>query len=891
MHQDLCMICYSTISEADGASLEPCKRAALESSSAPENDEACPQVHRVCLSKHLIIQAEDGKFPCTCPFCLRPLSLREIHRSLSPRACRAWLRLHNLWRELRELPRQEQDHTNTLEVEEVRMMQDFGCRRCPRCGVWIEKQEPGWLTGCDKMTCRCGGRFCFRCGSVEAQCSCSLGHDFIEQESVAADYADLHLPWPISELFREGTKVTTAAESGATSDEASASSTGVGSNEVHSVAGAGEPKQLLPNLSSGDVRQLGRVWNPSRRLVHKQAMTSLEVFWRPPLTSSSQFRKEDRHLAFGLVSPDAQNPAARPISQRAGSSARLFKVRSSWKLRLAGPSSFRLTFGRARQALPRAVLRSSARPPGHVDGDVKDWFEVRCRPGKVAVTATVEVLSPPSSEGSGQRSLAATPLEPLPAAGPLNTCLRHVLGWTAGPADAKRHRDAFATRSEELPPLANQQFDVSPVESDASWGPSRVEQAASKRHLVNTRLHQAAGMMQSLKARGMQVFAMSAVSGTDSINTPMIACVNAFGVVRQKKWNGTSIIEALKFKLKEYEARYGVFDENKNRHGDKELAILQKVVEDGEVAESLQPSERATLHMLQHGLRDYIDFALDESLFDTGSASCGRRMRVVALFVLRVGLALAVDSLDSTEASEVRRALNLDETCQDEDGRCSTSLLQVAGKNVVNETTGDERGCRTCETSCFDLRRDRLECTDPWKQYGLHCDLPHIAKLCPKTCGCCRSCSLGRHARVVSTVTDEEEFAWSRQGDPTYNPCLKCSIVENAVGDDMDRTSPPKMFFDQLTRVAEFGEDAWWFISPAPGGRAFSEAERRSLFEHGPQDQEVPVATQQPWYDPSAPSERLHHASVLVFRNRRTHGNCFFLACFSGVARSPALQV
>ena len=47
-------------------------------------------------------------------------------------------------------------------------------------------------------------------------------------------------------------------------------------------------------------------------------MTSLEVFWRPPLTSSSQFRKEDRHLAFGLVSPDAQNPAARPIAQIAG---------------------------------------------------------------------------------------------------------------------------------------------------------------------------------------------------------------------------------------------------------------------------------------------------------------------------------------------------------------------------------------------------------------------------------------------------------------------------------------------------------------------------------------------------------------------------------------------
>ena len=182
-------------------------------------------------------------------------------------------------------------------------------------------------------------------------------------------------------------------------------------------------------------------------------MTSLEVFWRPPLTSSSQFRKEDRHLAFGLVSPDAQNPAARPIAQIAGwilceavqesvtagncglrcetgppscdaSFKDLLAVKSQepvvfeafgeetrWtgllsvevgsKLRLAGPSSFRLTFGRARQALPRAVLRSSACPPSHVDGDVKDWFEVHCRPGKVAVTATVEVLSPPRGQVNG----------------------------------------------------------------------------------------------------------------------------------------------------------------------------------------------------------------------------------------------------------------------------------------------------------------------------------------------------------------------------------------------------------------------------------------------------------------------------------------------------------
>ncbi|CAK9082018.1 unnamed protein product [Durusdinium trenchii] len=172
-----------------------------------------------------------------------------------------------------------------------------------------------------------------------------------------------------------------------------------------------------------------------------------------------------------------------------------------------------------------------------------------------------------------------------------------------------------------------------------------------------------------------------------------------------KKWNGTQVIESLKYKLKEYESRYGVFDENKNRHGDKELAILQKVVEDGEVAESMQPSEQATVNILQHGFRDYIDFALDE---------------------------------------------------------------------------------------------------------------------------------LGRHARLVRTVTDDEGFSWSRQGDASYNPGLKCSTVENAVGNDMDRTSPPKPFTESSQRLTDFGEDAWWFTDPAPGSKGFSAAKKRDLFEKDP---------------------------------------------------------
>ena len=153
MHPDLCAICCSTIC-ADGAALvcsEVCHRPPQQLLAGKE----CPRLHRACLSKYLLIRAEEGKFPSTCPFCLRSLSLHEVHKNLSPRSCRAWLRLHKLWHELRECPESKPE---PVAVREMIMMQDLGYKRCPACGVWIEKQEPGWLTGCDKMTCRCGGR-------------------------------------------------------------------------------------------------------------------------------------------------------------------------------------------------------------------------------------------------------------------------------------------------------------------------------------------------------------------------------------------------------------------------------------------------------------------------------------------------------------------------------------------------------------------------------------------------------------------------------------------------------------------------------------------------------------------------------------------------------------
>lgn len=204
-----CSICWETIQSAEEeAGLVCCSVPSVEDDENEyggflaafswlwEEENICPKLHRSCLSKYLIIQAESGHFPPTCPFCLRKLSLVEVYNCLTAAEKTDWLRQHDRWRELRA-GRADAD------LEEITALQDLGCRRCPSCGTWIQKQSGGWVTGCDKMTCRCGARFCFQCGSVEASCSCSLGHDFLEKELVLANYSLLNLPWPLSLLFED----------------------------------------------------------------------------------------------------------------------------------------------------------------------------------------------------------------------------------------------------------------------------------------------------------------------------------------------------------------------------------------------------------------------------------------------------------------------------------------------------------------------------------------------------------------------------------------------------------------------------------------------------------------------------------------------------------------
>ena len=58
---------------------------------------------------------------------------------------------------------------------------------CRRCGNGIEHSS-----GCYKMKCRCGYRFCVKCGSENAQCDCTPSHHgFVDNVTGRGDFAGL----------------------------------------------------------------------------------------------------------------------------------------------------------------------------------------------------------------------------------------------------------------------------------------------------------------------------------------------------------------------------------------------------------------------------------------------------------------------------------------------------------------------------------------------------------------------------------------------------------------------------------------------------------------------------------------------------------------------------
>ena len=189
--------------------------AAPMTSSSDGGDSARPDVqrcstclapfHRPCAGRMLVAAAEEGGgrgLPVRCPLpgCLAEWkdgminwALDEEQRVRFDTACRAAEELRAAAASKGGAGRGEGgDSPRSAEA-----LHRLGVRSCPQCCALIQKQAEGLMTGCDKMTCRCGCMFCFQCGTEAraggvARCRCvGSHHSFIPHAAVVGNYAGM----------------------------------------------------------------------------------------------------------------------------------------------------------------------------------------------------------------------------------------------------------------------------------------------------------------------------------------------------------------------------------------------------------------------------------------------------------------------------------------------------------------------------------------------------------------------------------------------------------------------------------------------------------------------------------------------------------------------------
>lgn len=151
--------------------------------------------HRTCVGQCVLSAAENGQVPLRCPVPRCP--------ALWPHSMAAWSLTPNQLAQYDKVLQMTQElqartidglQTPALSPRSVDALKVFGIRTCPRCHVLIQKQGEGLLSGCDKMTCRCGCMFCFQCGTEArnggvARCRCAgTHHNFIPHKEVLSNY-------------------------------------------------------------------------------------------------------------------------------------------------------------------------------------------------------------------------------------------------------------------------------------------------------------------------------------------------------------------------------------------------------------------------------------------------------------------------------------------------------------------------------------------------------------------------------------------------------------------------------------------------------------------------------------------------------------------------------
>lgn len=184
-----CPICLEDAEDGDFSQ-------ACSSSSMQRCDSCRAPFHQRCCAGHALAAAEAASLPLLCPV---PGCKSRWRSSIV-----AWAltddelgRYNAAVRSVREMRGTSQSSAAAHSPRTTEAMKQLGVRACPKCNAMIEKQNPGLTHGCDKMTCRCGCRFCFQCGKIagengQARCQC-VGdhHTYLTHEQVLHNYDDM----------------------------------------------------------------------------------------------------------------------------------------------------------------------------------------------------------------------------------------------------------------------------------------------------------------------------------------------------------------------------------------------------------------------------------------------------------------------------------------------------------------------------------------------------------------------------------------------------------------------------------------------------------------------------------------------------------------------------
>lgn len=162
----------------------------------------CPVVfHQNCWSEWILKAVQQGGgYPHKCPSCKSIIEDTFVTKKILTPADPKYLRYISAVESLKNLQSCPSQISNSLSQEEATRFIQAGFRKCPKCGAWIEKGPSleafgiPVAEGCDKMTCRCGCKFCFKCGSIDARCQCTGSeHGFFDHREVLADYPRSHI--------------------------------------------------------------------------------------------------------------------------------------------------------------------------------------------------------------------------------------------------------------------------------------------------------------------------------------------------------------------------------------------------------------------------------------------------------------------------------------------------------------------------------------------------------------------------------------------------------------------------------------------------------------------------------------------------------------------------